>query len=267
MVTGRYSSLLVGQLMRCVEDGLANIFPILDEIGGLEGARLTRTTRTKEPTQFTKTILDGLWHKHYVQARFIPRNVQNHWRSNNFENRIAAVIGDPTIRDDLKISAITQAFVQDGYAERAAAQRLTGEWIVYASQQGVNHYLTLGNHNERIRQSVTAWLPVAGVPASQHLPIGDRSWPQGRRRVFGGAKMKTAITVAGAIIVGGAGAVRAEGCNIADVLFGKVRIEIIRHQGDTAPSGQKLAGYETGIIFGNDFDSPRFSYDKIFLGK
>jgi hypothetical protein len=75
--------------------------------------------------------------------------------------------------------------------------------------------------------------------------------------------MKTAIAVAGAIIVGGASAVRAEGCNIADVLFGKVRIEIIQHQGDTAPSGQKLAGYETGIIFGNDFDSPRFSYDKI----
>jgi hypothetical protein len=84
MVTGRYSSLLVGQLKRCVEDRLANILPILDDIGGLEGARLTRPTRTKEPTQFTRVILDGLWHKHYVQARFIPQNVQNHWRSNKF---------------------------------------------------------------------------------------------------------------------------------------------------------------------------------------
>ena len=38
MVTGRYSSVLVTELMRCVEHRSANIVHILDEIGGLEGA-------------------------------------------------------------------------------------------------------------------------------------------------------------------------------------------------------------------------------------
>jgi hypothetical protein len=47
----------------------------------------------------------------------------------------------------------------------------------------------------------------------------------------------------------------AEGCNIANVLFGSVRIEIIKH-----------SDYETGIVFGNDFDSERFRNGKI-LGK
>jgi hypothetical protein len=64
--------------------------------------------------------------------------------------------------------------------------------------------------------------------------------------------MKTTTAIAVAIIMGGTSAARAEGCNIADVLFGKVRIEIIQHK-----------DYETGIIFGNDFDSKKFSYDKI----
>lgn len=47
----------------------------------------------------------------------------------------------------------------------------------------------------------------------------------------------------------------ADGCNISNLLFGKVRIEQIQHP-----------GYETGVIFGNDFDSKRFSYDKM-LGR
>jgi hypothetical protein len=53
----------------------------------------------------------------------------------------------------------------------------------------------------------------------------------------------------------------AEECNIANVLFGKVRIELIPHKEE-----QRFKGYETGIVFGADFDSKRFSYDKI-LGR
>ena len=52
----------------------------------------------------------------------------------------------------------------------------------------------------------------------------------------------------------------ADDCNIADLLFGKVRIELIQHH---KPG---FAGYETGVIFGNDFDSKRFYYERI-LGR
>ena len=43
-----------------------------------------------------------------------------------------------------------------------------------------------------------------------------------------------------------------QGCNIADVLFGKTRLKLIPRN-----------GYETGITFGDDYDSKRFSYDRI----
>ena len=48
------------------------------------------------------------------------------------------------------------------------------------------------------------------------------------------------------------GTASADGCNLANIILGKVRIELIPHD-----------GYETGINFGNDFDSKRFSYYKI----
>ena len=64
--------------------------------------------------------------------------------------------------------------------------------------------------------------------------------------------MKIATIIATAFVLFSTQLARADGCNIANVLFGKVRIELIQHQ-----------GYETGIIFGGDFDSQRFAYEKI----
>lgn len=49
----------------------------------------------------------------------------------------------------------------------------------------------------------------------------------------------------------------ADGCNIANILFGKVRIEIIQ---------DKQYNFETGIIFGNDFSNEKIRNGKI-LGK
>lgn len=66
-----------------------------------------------------------------------------------------------------------------------------------------------------------------------------------------------ALALALAFSVLATGVAQADGCNIANLLFGKVRIELIYN---------KKFEYETGIIFGNDFDSKRFAYDRI-LGK
>lgn len=69
--------------------------------------------------------------------------------------------------------------------------------------------------------------------------------------------MKT-LGVAIAVLVAAcwaSGNAQAEGCNIANVLFGKVRIELIQH-----------SDYQIGIIFGGDFDSKRFDYYRI-LGR
>ncbi len=55
------------------------------------------------------------------------------------------------------------------------------------------------------------------------------------------------------VIVGCRPATADQGCNIADLMYGRVRIELIPHK----------EGFETGIIMGADFDSKRFSYYRI----
>jgi hypothetical protein len=45
----------------------------------------------------------------------------------------------------------------DGYRERSQSGEITGEWIIFARQNDVNYYLTLGSHtegDEAIRQRV-----------------------------------------------------------------------------------------------------------------
>ena len=56
-------------------------------------------------------------------------------------------------------------------------------------------------------------------------------------------------------------AAHAKGCNIAEVLFGKVKVEILPHK---EPNG--VISYETGIIFGNDYPEvgrSKFDYMRI----
>ncbi len=151
MVTGRYSSLLVKELTQCVEGRSANIFPILDEIGGLEGTPSTRPTRTKAAAQFEWPPLSGLWHKHYFQAGFIPKNVMLHWKpkenSKNLLGRFEAIMQDQAIPYEQKAGALSHAFVLDGYRERGESQKITGEWIVYARHDDVNYRAGLANLN------------------------------------------------------------------------------------------------------------------------
>jgi hypothetical protein len=151
MVTGRYSSLLVTELMQCVEGSSANIFPILNEIGGLEGAPHTQPRRTKAAAQFERPPLSGLWHKHYPQAGNIPENVILHWKpkmnSKILEDHFQAIMQDQDMPLEEKSAALSRAVV-DGYWERGESQKITGEWIVYARHQDVNCYLTLGMHGE-----------------------------------------------------------------------------------------------------------------------
>lgn len=155
MAGGRYSAGLVSELMSCVENNSANIFSILQEIEVLECTPNARQTRTKKAAPFTGPLLRGLWHKHHSQAVFIARNLEIQWgldkprkEPKKLINRITTIVQSSTIPDEKKIEALAEMFVSDGYRERGEAHGITGEWIVYARHEGVNHYLTLGTHTE-----------------------------------------------------------------------------------------------------------------------
>ncbi len=146
---GKYSSVLVDQLADHLKQRSADIFPILNEIGGLEGAPQSYPTRTKKHARLTGKLLGGLWHKHYSQARYIPQNVQNHWgnRGRLFAF-IKSVMNDDSIPYEKKGMRIAHGFVIDAYKQRGDAKQMTGEWIVFAKHKGINYYLTLGKHGD-----------------------------------------------------------------------------------------------------------------------
>ncbi len=148
VVTGRYSVGFVRELAAHLQNRTVNVFSIYDEIGFLEGAQYSRPTQTKPASAFRRKPLLGLWHKHYTQACFLPKNLVNHWSEKRLETLFSAVLVDATIPPERHLDYVAYAMVMEGYQERSAAHELTGEWIVYAKHDGRNYYLTLGTHGE-----------------------------------------------------------------------------------------------------------------------
>jgi hypothetical protein len=148
MVTGRYSAGLIREFDAHVEDGTANIFPIFEEIGALDGSKTAKPSRTKPAGQFKGRWLKGLWHKHYPQARFMAANLKLHWTPDRLRRLIMNSFGGREFFDEQAARDLSKGFVQGGYMERGSEGRLTGEWVVFAKQDDVNYYLTLGIHTE-----------------------------------------------------------------------------------------------------------------------
>ena len=145
VATGRYSTGLTREIDAHAKT--ANIFPILEEIGALEGVKTARLSRTKPADEFTGRLLKGLWHKHYTQAQFMRESLARHWTRTRFRRLIKNSSGGREFFDAQAVSDLSEGFVQ-GYIERGSEGRLTGEWVVFAKQGDVNYYLTLGTHTE-----------------------------------------------------------------------------------------------------------------------
>lgn len=150
MVTGRYSSGLVTELSCHVKGRTSHFFLILDEIGNLEGAPGAKPTNTKLAAPFEKPPLAGLWHKHYFQPQFMVRNILNHWTPKRLRTRSNEILKDVRVPAEKKAEYLTHVMVTDGYFERSQVGDLTGEWIVFARQDDMNYYLTLGVHGDDV---------------------------------------------------------------------------------------------------------------------
>ncbi len=148
MVAGRYSQGLVREFDAHVEGRTANVFQIFAELGALEGAPMAHSSRTKAATQYSGKWLKGLWHKHYMQARFMARNIMQHWKPSRLEMLLAETMSGRTAFNEEAIKVFTHSFVSDGYLLRGDAGELTGEWIVFARQNDISYYLTMARHDE-----------------------------------------------------------------------------------------------------------------------
>jgi hypothetical protein len=119
-----------------------NPYEILEQVLALEQGRPT----LRKPTRFRAKPLKGLMHAHWFCARFIPQNIVNELRSNGIADVANAVFGNGFNPD--AIPTFVHSIIYEPVQKRTARGRLSGEWIIYASEVH-NYYLCCCQHNSR----------------------------------------------------------------------------------------------------------------------
>lgn len=155
---GRYSALLVANLLGCALSETQNPAKIVREIELLEQGELGQL---KKPIQNRHPPLKGLWHKHYMQDG-IPSLAQNVLNGLNryqipvFQQMIedAKKAGEERFIEVADIPRIVDDVVSGNRRRLAEQQAITGEWIVFAKHKGQNYYLTIATHDGDTHQHV-----------------------------------------------------------------------------------------------------------------
>ena len=145
----RYSALFVLNLMLLEQTSGIDPFQIIEEIRTLEGGRAS--LQTKAESQFKGKHLKGLWHKHFMPAMpsVMAHNIMNHLGKNGTRKIVEEVLNpekSPVVTKEM-LDELTHRIVIGSMEERASQQKLTGEWIVFAKENGANYYLGIWSHN------------------------------------------------------------------------------------------------------------------------
>ncbi|MGE7472066.1 hypothetical protein ACQKLX_21690 [Bosea sp. NPDC003192] len=125
---------------------------VLDEIEALEGLRAPLNTKPAAP--FRRPPLKGFWHKHFSTSRHFVRNIGERWgiaKGGNKELRAMIEESGSQSGSDIEkmIMRTVHRFVIGGASDRSQANRLTGDWIIFAKNKGgENVYLDLATHEE-----------------------------------------------------------------------------------------------------------------------
>ena len=113
---------------------------VLREIIALESG----TRAFRKPTPFERKPLKGLMHTHWFSARFIPHNIKYGLGPDGIKNAIEAFFPNGIIEADA-IRDFTDAITYGAFEQRRAKGGLTGEWIIYATEDQ-NYYLCCCGH-------------------------------------------------------------------------------------------------------------------------
>jgi hypothetical protein len=156
------SRVSLGLLIRLVT--MDDMIPVLREIDALEGLAPATAVKRSEGEQFKHPPLFPFWHKHFFAPRHMLRNIGERWN-------IARGQGNPALDaalseiakecghdPDMWPGAVAHRIIIDGFSERANANRLTGDWIIFAKHDGQN--ITLTSRGTRRRR---------GRPSPPHL--------------------------------------------------------------------------------------------------
>lgn len=148
----RISVLFLSNLFGAYKAGRIDPFQIAREIEALEKGE---TTGLKPAIQNRHPPLKGLWHKHYMQPGIasLATNIQHGLKQFGIPYLIQKVreaqeAGEERYFTIDDIAPIANDAVQGNFQRLREAERLTGEWIVFAKYEGLNYYLTLATHDK-----------------------------------------------------------------------------------------------------------------------
>lgn len=149
----RVSKLLIAQLSAVSKHRSFNSFSVTDVLQRLEGVGC-RNSCIKDEEPFKHLPLQGLWKAHFFDARFLFRNLINHWGL-EFEdslkfNALWSQVSADEERDRSPFSwqgRLAHELTFGGFEARAERKKLTGEWIIFAKFNGLNYYLGIAAHS------------------------------------------------------------------------------------------------------------------------
>jgi hypothetical protein len=163
-----------------MRSGLREQALVIDELDALEGLR--PPLQTKPAEQFKHPPLHPLWHKHFSAPRHANRNIGIRWNIRGKKQKaLDAMLSDVAAEygadPDLWQRVLLYRFVLDGYADRAAHQRLTGDWIIFGKHDGANYYLDLATHEEGRTQPERLLEKLRAGSAAEFPFLFDRTSP------------------------------------------------------------------------------------------
>jgi hypothetical protein len=115
---------------------------VLREVVALEQGKPPFRT----PTPFKWEPLEGLMHTHWFSARFIPHNIVSELGPDGIMSTAQAFFPNGIVEPDA-IRGFADAITYAPLEQREARGGLTGEWIIYSEEEGLNYYLCCCGHS------------------------------------------------------------------------------------------------------------------------
>lgn len=149
----RVSQFLTIQLASISKHRIYNTFFITDVIQELEGVGRGCKPRVG---QFKHPPLKGIWKAHFFDARFLVKNIVNHWgleyenspKFTSLYNRVIVAENERPTEHGWQ-GRLAHEMTVGAYEERSRENRRTGEWIIFSKHNGKNYYLFISSHTSK----------------------------------------------------------------------------------------------------------------------
>jgi len=166
--TARMSRYLLVQLTSAWKHRSMSTFAVTDVIQYLEDIKPTLCTA--DPRPFKGPALSGLWKAHFVDARFLVKNVCKEWGMFSEDSKKFSELCQLVVFDEAREPSadgwqgrLTHELVVGGYEKRASRRNLTGEWLIFGLHEGKRYYLALCTHTKGAEQDNAVYSALEGL--------------------------------------------------------------------------------------------------------